>query len=246
MTHHTPEELANDSPMRQARSLPVPLPWRSSCSLPCAAMQLECRVSVFGVTLVLLYLASTCTTRQKPSAQAWLRKVDHASIYLLIAGTYTPFVLGRCAGLGMALFGLTWGLRSPGSASSVLDGTLPPALDRGVHRHGLGRARAIVRSRSGCRRLRWRGWLPAAWRTRAGRFLCGAPPAVFARGVAPVRAARQRLPCRRSDADAGLVRRDSGRAARKDDAAEVSESRRQGARGRRDPDRLDGTRRPDR
>ena len=66
--------------------------------------------SIFGVTLVLLYMASTLyhsLTHQK--AKRVFRKFDHISIYLLIAGTYTPFCLAALQGwIGWTLFGIVW------------------------------------------------------------------------------------------------------------------------------------------
>jgi hemolysin III len=66
--------------------------------------------AVFGTTLVLLYVASTLY-HAIPIAPAKriLRVLDHASIYLLIAGTYTPFCLGPLRGpWGWSLFALVW------------------------------------------------------------------------------------------------------------------------------------------
>jgi len=66
--------------------------------------------SVYGATLVLLYTTSTLY-HAIPSARAKavLRRCDHAAIYLLIAGTYTPFVLGPLRGTwGWSLFGVIW------------------------------------------------------------------------------------------------------------------------------------------
>lgn len=69
-------------------------------------------VSIFGATLVLLYLASTFYhSFQNPKLKRLFRIFDHASIYLLIAGTYTPFTLVSLKGAwGWSLFGVTWGL----------------------------------------------------------------------------------------------------------------------------------------
>ena len=68
--------------------------------------------AVYGVTLILLYLASTlyhCIP--SPRFKPLLRLLDHSAIYLLIAGTYTPFTLISLRGpLGWTLFGLVWGL----------------------------------------------------------------------------------------------------------------------------------------
>ena len=57
--------------------------------------------SVFGATMVLLYLASTWYHAVPVSPlKDRLQKLDHAAIYLLIAGTYTPFTLGVLGGHG--------------------------------------------------------------------------------------------------------------------------------------------------
>jgi hemolysin III len=72
--------------------------------------------SIYGVTLVLLYLSSTLYHAiQAPRAKKVFRVFDHSAIYLLIAGTYTPFVLIALRGpLGWTLFGLQWGLAAAG------------------------------------------------------------------------------------------------------------------------------------
>lgn len=50
--------------------------------------------SLYGGSMILLYLASTLYHAiPYPPAKCWLKKVDHSAIYLLIAGTYTPFLL---------------------------------------------------------------------------------------------------------------------------------------------------------
>jgi hemolysin III len=68
--------------------------------------------SIFGATLVLLYLASTLYhSVQTPRVKHWLRVFDHTAIYLLIAGTYTPFMLVSLrGGWGWSLFAVVWGL----------------------------------------------------------------------------------------------------------------------------------------
>lgn len=72
--------------------------------------------SIYGATLVLLYLSSTLYHAiQAPRAKNVFRVFDHSAIYLLIAGTYTPFVLITLRGpLGWTLFGLQWGLAVAG------------------------------------------------------------------------------------------------------------------------------------
>ena len=68
--------------------------------------------SVYGSTLVILYLASTLYHGiQRPAAKRILKVFDHCSIYLLIAGSYTPFtIVSIRGGWGWTLFGLIWGM----------------------------------------------------------------------------------------------------------------------------------------
>jgi hemolysin III len=67
--------------------------------------------SIYGTTLVLLYSFSTLYHSLRGRAKDILRAVDHQSIYLLIAGTYTPFCLVTLRGpWGWSLFGAVWGL----------------------------------------------------------------------------------------------------------------------------------------
>jgi hemolysin III len=72
--------------------------------------------SIYGVTLVLLYGASTAYHGiQLPRARRLLRTLDHAAIYLLIAGTYTPFSLISLRGAwGWSLLGVIWALAAIG------------------------------------------------------------------------------------------------------------------------------------
>jgi len=67
---------------------------------------------VYGVTLILLYLSSTLYHGIPwPKAKRVLKVLDHSAIYLLIAGTYTPFTLiSLRGGWGWTLFGLVWGM----------------------------------------------------------------------------------------------------------------------------------------
>jgi hemolysin III len=67
--------------------------------------------SVYGTTLVLLYLASVLYHGSRGRAKPVFRRLDHCSIYLLIAGTYTPFALVTLRGAwGWSLFGAVWAL----------------------------------------------------------------------------------------------------------------------------------------
>jgi hemolysin III len=69
-------------------------------------------LSIYGFTLVLLYLASTLYhSFQEPRLKQAFQKFDHAAIYLLIAGTYTPFMLiGHRTPLVWSLLGVVWGI----------------------------------------------------------------------------------------------------------------------------------------
>jgi hemolysin III len=68
--------------------------------------------AVYGATLVILYAASTLYHGVRgPRVKRVLRVLDHSAIYLLIAGTYTPFALVTLRGAwGWSLFGVVWGL----------------------------------------------------------------------------------------------------------------------------------------
>lgn len=67
--------------------------------------------SIYGVTLFLLYTLSTLYHSLRGKAKRIFRKLDHLSIYLLIAGTYTPFTLVTLRGVwGWTIFGIIWGL----------------------------------------------------------------------------------------------------------------------------------------
>jgi len=72
--------------------------------------------SIFGASMIVLYTASTLYhSLPMPETKRIMRVVDHASIYLLIAGTYTPFTLVTLEGAwGWSLFGVVWGLAIAG------------------------------------------------------------------------------------------------------------------------------------
>ena len=71
--------------------------------------------SIYGTTLFLLYSASTLYHSWSGPAKALFKKIDHMAIYLLIAGTYTPFTLITLRGpWGWSLFGIIWGLTITG------------------------------------------------------------------------------------------------------------------------------------
>ena len=77
-------------------------------------------VTVYGATLVLLYSISTIYHGVRGRAKRVLRKLDHLSIYLLIAGSYTPFCLITLRGpWGWSLFGIIWSLAAIGMLQEI-------------------------------------------------------------------------------------------------------------------------------
>ena len=68
--------------------------------------------SIFGASLIILYAASTLYhSIQKPKIKKVFRAIDHSAIYLMIAGSYTPFTLLSLRGpWGWSVFGIIWGL----------------------------------------------------------------------------------------------------------------------------------------
>ena len=85
-------------------------------------------VSIFAATMAVLYLASTLYHASPHSrAKRVFRVIDHGAIFLLIAGTYTPFTLGILRGAwGWALFGTVWGLALAGILFKVVGGLRYP------------------------------------------------------------------------------------------------------------------------
>jgi hemolysin III len=77
-------------------------------------------VSIYGMTLVLLYSFSALYHSFRGRAKDILRKLDHLSIYLLIAGSYTPFCLVTLRGpWGWSLLGTVWALAILGSLQEM-------------------------------------------------------------------------------------------------------------------------------
>ncbi|MGH8549526.1 MAG: PAQR family membrane homeostasis protein TrhA [Methylococcales bacterium] len=68
-------------------------------------------VSIYGITLILVYVCATLYHGSTGQAKAVFSRLDHLSIYLLIAGTYTPFTLVTLRdSVGWQVFSLIWGL----------------------------------------------------------------------------------------------------------------------------------------
>ena len=91
--------------------------------------------SVFAATVVLLYFASTLYHAvPHPRAKRLLKKLDHGAIYLLIAGTYTPFTLGVLGGpWGWTLFALVWALAIIGVSLKAFDRISHPLWSTGLY-----------------------------------------------------------------------------------------------------------------
>ncbi len=91
--------------------------------------------SVFGATIVLMYLVSTLYhALPRTRAKRVFRILDHGAIYLLIAGTYMPFTLGVLRGTwGWTLFGLVWGLAVAGVVFKAVGGVRHPKLSTCVY-----------------------------------------------------------------------------------------------------------------
>ena len=76
--------------------------------------------SIYGAMLFALYTLSTLYHSTRGKVKNVFRKLDHCSIYLLIAGTYTPFTLVTLRGAwGWSLFGVIWGLAALGIAQEA-------------------------------------------------------------------------------------------------------------------------------
>ena len=78
--------------------------------------------TIFGASLLILYSASTLYHAiQHRGAKRILRRCDHAAVYLLIAGTYTPFLLISLRGtIGLPLLALVWAMALLGLQESIL------------------------------------------------------------------------------------------------------------------------------
>jgi len=92
-------------------------------------------VSIFAATMVLLYLVSTLYhALPRGKAKSAFRVIEHSAIFLLIAGTYTPFTLGVLRGAwGWTLLGVVWGLAVTGVALKAFDRMSHPIVSTGLY-----------------------------------------------------------------------------------------------------------------
>ena len=92
-------------------------------------------VSLFATSMVLLYLASTLYhALPRGKAKRVFQVIEHSAIFLLIAGTYTPFTLGVLRGAwGWTIFGLVWGLAVVGVVLKVFDKLFHPIVSTALY-----------------------------------------------------------------------------------------------------------------
>lgn len=106
-------------------------------------------VSVFGASMLAMYLASTLYhalpagaahtgpdtgSRFSGAAKRIFRVLDHSAIYLLIAGTYTPFALGVFRdSWGWTMFGVVWGLAALGVVLKCVGAARHPIFSTGIY-----------------------------------------------------------------------------------------------------------------
>jgi hemolysin III len=92
-------------------------------------------VSIFAVTMVLLYLASTIYhALPAGKSKRLFRIIEHSAIFLLIAGTYTPFTFGALRGAwGWTLFGLVWSIAFAGVALKAFEKISHPVISTGLY-----------------------------------------------------------------------------------------------------------------
>ena len=90
---------------------------------------------VFSVTMMLLYGVSTLYHALPAGrGKTWLNRCDHAAIYLFIAGSYTPFVLGVLrGGWGWSMFGVVWAMALLGFAAKMLNRLKHPLWSTGLY-----------------------------------------------------------------------------------------------------------------
>ena len=90
---------------------------------------------IFGASLLLLY-GTSAMYHALPAGQAkrWFNRLDHAAIYVLIAGSYTPFTLGVLRGVwGWSLFGVVWAAAALGVTIKLLNRLRHPWLSTGLY-----------------------------------------------------------------------------------------------------------------
>jgi len=90
---------------------------------------------IFSATMILLYLTSTLYHAMPAGdTKRTLKKVDHSMIFLLIAGTYTPYTLGVIEGAwGWSLFAVVWGIALVGVWLKIVNRMSHPVISSGLY-----------------------------------------------------------------------------------------------------------------
>ena len=154
---------------------------------------------VFGVSAALLYLTSTLYHALTPvRAKQVFRVLDHGAIYVLIAGTYTPFMLGVLRGpWGWTLLGAIWVLAIFGIVLKARVGVRHPRFSTALYL-GMGWL-VVVAAKPFLDAVPVSGLALARRRRprvhRRGRLLRGQPPPLPALRLAPLRAGGHGVPC---------------------------------------------------
>jgi hemolysin III len=140
LVHHRPqtfgEELANSISHGVGFLLAIAsLPLLVVFGTPDGGAMSVVAACVFSATMMLLYLVSTLYHAMPAGrAKALLNRLDHAAIYVFIAGSYTPFVFGVLRGAwGWSLFGVVWGLAALGVTAKLLNRLSHPLLSTGLY-----------------------------------------------------------------------------------------------------------------
>jgi hemolysin III len=91
--------------------------------------------AVFAATMMLLYGVSTLYHALPPGrGKHWFHRMDHAAIYVFIAGSYTPFALGALRGAwGWTIFGIVWGLAALGVTVKLFNRLRHPLWSTGLY-----------------------------------------------------------------------------------------------------------------
>jgi hemolysin III len=130
------EELANSISHGVGFALAIAsLPLLLAFSGPATSAINIVAMCIFSATMMLLYGISTLYHALPAGrAKTWLNRCDHAAIYLFIAGSYTPFVLGVLrGGWGWSLFGVVWAMAVLGFTAKMFNRLRHPLWSTGLY-----------------------------------------------------------------------------------------------------------------
>jgi hemolysin III len=102
------------------------IPWLLTLAAARGGVWRIAGASAFGIGALAMFATSTLYhSARRPDVKALLRRLDHAAIYVLIAGTYTPFTIGVVRGsFGWTLLGIVWALAIFGVVAKLAGGML--------------------------------------------------------------------------------------------------------------------------